>query len=411
MPGFIVSPSQEPLLACLEYGPHREPCVPVAEQGNDLIDCPTCHREHVPHTPPSSPNDTPLSCTEPYEACPSTSCALLLVDRKIKAYQAKVLPTEHRNPLGSHAPAFRNGSISRVKLACSNQPMDRMNPLHQVSSASGDDDMTLIDSRCPSSRSSGGVTLVNDLPSDDRQVKAHSTATNNYKQQKIAMSPQSATQNSSPKLPAFKFFRLRASRNAVADAPSRLRAPSKSDDASLPRLSVTGRQISSPTPIGSSAVPDIAALPRGYKQSKTKSWPGPCSQLPGPEILSMPKASARSKSHKCDFTRTICREGKARYDDGMPNCENCLSNSDTYSFNNFSSCLQPLKEHARGEVAMDGQQAATTEEECSHFSDYSTDEDDDDEKLPPTIRLPSSLGRLSQRSKTRLSLSGLFSRS
>lgn len=407
MPCLIVPRSQE-LLARPEYGPDREPCVPV---GNDLSECRTCHREHVPHTPPSSPNDTPLTCTEPHDTCPSNFCALLLVDRKIEAHQTRMLPSEYSNPLGSHAPAFRNDNVPRMKIACSDESMHGMTPLRQVSSASGDDDLTMMNSRCPSSRSSGAITLVDELPSDNREAKAHSTATSHHNQHKVALSGQSGTTISSPKSPTFRFFSLRSSREAIADAPSRFCTPSKSDDASQPRLSVTGRQISSPTLIGSSAIPDIAALPLEYKQSKTKSWPGPCSQLPRTEIFSMPKASARSKSRKCDFDRSSCREGKARCDSGMPSCEKCLSKSEICSFNKYSSCLQPLIEYARGEDAKDGQQAATMEEESSHFSDYSTEEDDDDEKPSSNARLPSSLGRLNQRSKTRLSLSGLFSRS
>lgn len=411
MPCLIVPRSQEPILAYPELDPRREPCLLAAEQGNDLIECRSCCREHVPRTPPSSPKATPSICAEPHEACPSTYCVLLLVDRKIEAHQANLSLIQHLNPLGSYPPAFNDCSISGMKLACSDEPMHRTTPLRKVSSASEDDDMTVINSRCPSSRSSGAITLVNDPPSDNREVKAHSTATDDHNQHNIALSPRTATQNSSPKSPAFNFFSLRSSREAIADAPRRLCALSKSKTASLPRPSVTGWQISSPKPIGSSAIPDIAALPLECKQSKTKSWPGPCSQLPRSDIASRHKATTRSKSHECDFACASCKEHKARCDGRISSCENCLTRGETCSFRIYSSSLQPLKEHAKGEDAIDEPHAAIMEEEHSHFSDYSTDEDDDDEMIPSNVRLPNSLGRLSQRSKTRLSLSGLFSRS
>ena len=59
---------------------------------------------------------------------------------------------------------------------------------------------------------------------------------------------------------------------------------------------------------------------------------------------------------------------------------------------------------------MDEQQAVEMEEEHSHFSDYSTEEEDDSEKVPSNGRLFNSLSRLNQRSKTRLSLGNLFSK-
>lgn len=59
---------------------------------------------------------------------------------------------------------------------------------------------------------------------------------------------------------------------------------------------------------------------------------------------------------------------------------------------------------------MDEQQAVNMEEERSHFSDYSTDEEDDGEKVPSNGRLYNSLGRLNQMSKPRLSWGNLFSK-
>ena len=72
--------------------------------------------------------------------------------------------------------------------------------------------------------------------------------------------------------------------------------------------------------------------------------------------------------------------------------------------------LQTLAEHTRGEEVMNTEQAVGMEEEHSHFSDDSTDEDDDVEIVPSNARLFNSLGRLNQRSKTRLSWSNLFSK-
>lgn len=410
MPFFSVHRSQEGILTCPDFAPRQEPCILITEQGNDLIECCTWYREQVSPTPPSSPKDTPLTCTESDEAYPSTSCALLFVDQKIQAHQANLPPIQHGNPLGSYSPAYDNGSVSGMKLVCFDEAMHRMTPLRQVSSASDDDDMTVMNSRCPSSRSSGAITLVNELSIDNREVKAHGIATNDHNQRKIALSPRAAIQHSSPQSPTSKLFGLRSSREAIANAQNRLRAPSESNDTSQPRNPATGGQISSPTPIGSSAIPDIAALPLECKQSKTKSWPGPCSQLPRPDTVSMARATERSKSRKSDFACFSRRERKARCDGGISSCGKCPSSSETCSFNIYGSSLQPLEEHKRGEDAAVEQQAATMEQEHSHFSNYSTDEDDDDERVPSRVRLASSLSRLNQKSKTRLSWSSLFSR-
>ena len=402
MPCPNVPRSQEPTLSC-SYDARREPCLPVAEQGNDLIERRTCSREHVPCAPPPSPTKcTPLTCAEPNEACPSTSCALLLVDRKIEAHHARLSPRQHRKPLSSSCfLAFKSDS------ECSNELVHRT---MQFSSASDDDDMASTNSSCPSSSSSGTNTLVNELPSD-REVDSHFTAISAHYRRKVATAPQSTTQPASPKSPTFRLFTLRSPRDAIVDSPSRFRPHSQSDDASGPRPTVAGRQISSPTPIGSSAIPDIAALPLEYKQIKTKSWPGPCSQFLGPDIISMPKATTWSISCNRDFACACCRDRKARCDGGMPSCGKYLSRSETCSSNRYTVGLQPLEEHARGEEAIDEQQAAAMEEEHSHFSDYSTDEDDDGEKVPSSVRLVNSLGRLNQRSKTRSSWGNLFSKS
>ena len=119
----------------------------------------------------------------------------------------------------------------------------------------------------------------------------------------------------------------------------------------------------------------------------------------------------RPESRKRDFTCACCREHKARCDGGKANCGKFLSRSETCSFDRHSIGLQPLKEHERVVEAMDEQQVATMEKERSHFSDDSTDEDDDGEKVSSNMRLVKSLGRLSEKSITRFSLGNLFSKS
>lgn len=94
----------------------------------------------------------------------------------------------------------------------------------------------------------------------------------------------------------------------------------------------------------------------------------------------------------------------------MPSGGTCLSRGEACSVTKYSLSLQPLEEHAKGEEDMDEQQAVEMEEERSHFSDYSTEEEDDCEKIPSNGRLFNSLGRLNQRSKTRLSWGNLFSK-
>ncbi len=394
--------SQEPILS-YPYDAQRELSILVAEQGNDLVERRTYYSENIPRAPPPSPTRcTQLICAEPDEACPSTSCVLLLVDREIEAHQARLSPIQHREPLGPYSPALSD-SVSGIKIECSDEPMHTMIPQRQFSGASDDDDTTVTSSSCPSSRSSGTNTLVNEIPCD-KEADFHSAAIGVHYRRKIATATQSAAQSSSPKSPTFSPFNSRSPRDAIADSLSRFRSPSHGNDASEPRLTVAGRQISSPAPIGSSAIADIAALSLEYKQSKTKSWPGPYSQLPGPDIVSMPKAAPWSNS--C----ASCRDRKARCDGGMPSYGKCLSRSETCSSNRYCLSLQPLEEHARGEEAIGGQQATLMEEEHSHFSDYSTDEDDGAEKVQSTVRLFNSLGRLNQRSKPRLSWSKFFSK-
>ena len=125
----------------------------------------------------------------------------------------------------------------------------------------------------------------------------------------------------------------------------------------------------------------------------------------------MPKATTWLKSRNCDFACAYYRDRKARCDGGVPSYGKCLSRSETCSSNKYTVRLHPLKEHARGREAIDEQQATAMEEEHSYFSNYSTDEDDDGEKVPSSVRLVNSLGRLNQRSKTRLSWGNLFSKS
>lgn len=403
MPYLNVPRSQVPNLSSSYYS-RRGPCVLFPEQGKDSIELLTCSKECSPPAPPPSPTKfTPSDCAEQNELDPSTSCVLLLVDQKIEAYQARLSPAQHGQPPASYFPGLMNDSVFGMKLECSDGPMHKVTPLHQISSASDDDGMTVTNSSCPSSRSSGTI------PSD-REVDHHATAIGIPYYRKLATSSQSAAQPSSPKSPTFSLFSLRSSRDATADASSRFRSISRSNDALGPRPMVTGRQISSPTPIGSSAIPDIASSPLERKQSKTKSWPGTPSQLPGLDSVGMPQATKRARPHKRDFVCAYCIKREARCDGGIPSCKPCLSREEACSFSKYDFDLQPSKEHARGEETTDEQQAVEIEEERSHFSDYSTDEEDDSEKVPSNGRLFNSLGRLNQKSKPRVSWGNLFSK-
>ena len=402
MPCLSVPRDQNPNLSC-SHNPRRGPCVLLAEQGNDLMNGRTFCVEYEPNTPPPSPTKfTPLTRAGPNEACPCTSCTLLLVDRKIEAHQARSSPVPHGKPPSSYPPTTLSDSVSRMKLEYSDDQMHNMALVCQVSSASDDDEMTVPNSKFSSSRSSGTNPLADDLPND--MVDAHFTATGVFK---IARTSQSAAQPSSPPSTNFSLFNLRSSRDAFGDAPSRYYSSSQRNDALGPRPTVAGRHSASPTPVASSAILDIAALPLEYKQAKTKSWPGPSSQLPGPDIVSMPKTTS-SKARKCDIACAQFKERKTRFGDGMSSRRTCISRSETCSINRCSVRLQPLEEHIRGDEATDHKQAATMEEDRSHFSDFSTD--DEDKERPPHVRLVNSLGRLSRRSKTRLSWGNLFSK-
>ena len=402
MPCLIVPPNQGSNLSCLR-NPRRGPCVLLAEQGNDLVNGRTYCMEYRPNTPPPSPTKfNPTSRPEPNGACSCTSCALLLVDQKVEVDQARSLPAPHSKVPSSYPPTTLSDSVSRMKLEYSDDQMHNMALTCQVSSASDDEEMTVPTSKSSSSRSSGSNPHPDDLPND--KVDAHFTANGVCR---IAETLQSAAQASSPPPTTFSLFSLRSSRNAFRDAPSRYYSSSQRNDALGPRPTVASRHSASPSPVASSAILDVTALPLVYKHAKTKSWPGPSSQLPGPDIVSMPK-TINSRARKRDINCAQFQKRKARYGDRMSSCTTCLSKSETCSFNRCSVRLQPLEEHTRGEEATDHKQAATMEEDHSYFSDFSTD--DEDTERPPHTRLVNSLGRLSRRSKTRLSWGNIFSK-
>ncbi|KAM0803389.1 hypothetical protein BDR22DRAFT_68400 [Usnea florida] len=381
-----------------------QPCVPLVEQGNDLVNGRTYFMDYEPSTPPPSPTKvTPISRLEPNGACPCTSCALLLVDQKIEADQARSSPASHSKVPSSYPPTILSHSVSRMKLEYSDDQMHNMALDRQVSSASDDEEMAVPTTKSSSSRSSGSKPLPDDLPND--KVDAHFIA--NGVCSRIAKTLQSTAQPSSPPPTTFSLFSLRSSRETFGDAPSRYCSSSHRNDVLGPRPTVASRHSASPSPVASSTILDVTASSLEYKQAKTKSWPGPSSKLPGPDIVSMPKTT-NSKARKREFNCAQFQERKARHGDGMSSCTVCLSKSETCSFNRCSVRLQPLEEYTRGEEATDHKQAATMEEDHSHFSDFSTD--DEDNERPPHIRLVNSLGRLSRRSKTRLSWGNIFSK-
>ena len=347
---------------------------------------------------------------EPNQACPSSFCARHIVHRQIEAHLSRLSPVQHRRTPPPYSPALLSDNVSGKKLKCSDQSMPRMAPTREVSSASDNGDVTATNSSRHSSRFGGANTLLNGPP-NDREANSHSTVIGVHNQHEMATSPQSGTQPSSQRSPSFSLFNLRSCREAVADAQSKFRLPSQSNDASGSRTTVTGKNISSPTPISASTIPDIAALPLEYKHCKTESWHGLNSHLPGPDTVAKHETTTMSNPCKCDFACASCRDCRAECEYSMPRCAKCLSRNETCSSNKNFGRLQPLAEHAREKEAMDEGQTAITEEEHSRFSDSSSDEDDDGRKVPSNMRLFNSLGRRSQRSKTRLSWGNLFSKS
>ena len=400
---------QEPL-SC-SHDPQLEPCVLLSEQGKDLMERHTSYREYLSRAPPPSPTKlTSFPCVEPNEASKYTFCALHLVDREIEAHDSRMSPILHRRAPRPYSPTRWSHDMSGQKLSCFDEPVHRMAPMRQVPLATDDDEMTVTNSSCHSLRSSGTSTLVNDLPGE-RDVDCYSTAVGLHTHCTTTSSLKSESQLSSSKSPNFCLFNLRSCREAIADVPSGFRFPSSSNDASRQRPPITGRHISSPRPVGSSAISDIAASPPNYKHTKTKSWPGPCRSLPVADSIRVPKATTASNSPKCDFTCACCRECTTRFNDGgMPDCSRCLPGSETCLSMKYTLNLEPLAEHARAEDVIDGEQAVTVDEERSHFSDCSTDEEDEGEKKPANARLFNSLGRFNRRSKTRMSWGNIFSK-
>lgn len=94
----------------------------------------------------------------------------------------------------------------------------------------------------------------------------------------------------------------------------------------------------------------------------------------------------------------------------MPDYSECLPGSENRPSMKSTLNLEPLAEHARAAEVTDEEQTVIVEEERSHFSDCSTDEEDGGEKMPANARLFNSLGRLNRRSKTRMSLGSIFFR-
>ena len=403
---YLLMPrSQEPL-SC-SYDPQPEPCVLLSEQGKDWME----HREYLPRAPPPSPTKlTSFTCAEPNEASKYTFCALHLVDREIEAHESRMSPILDGRTPRPYSPTRWSHDMSGQKLRCFDEPMHRMAPMRQISLATDDDEMTVTKSSCYSMRSSGTSTLVNDLPGG-RDVDCYSTAVGLHTQCTTTSSLKSRNHLSSSKSSSFCLFNLRSCREAIADVPSRFRSPSSTNDDSRPRPSITGRHISSPRPVGSSAISDIAAPPPEYKHTKTKSWPGPCRSLPAADNIRIPKATTASNSPKCDSACACCRERTTRLNDGgMPNYSRCLPGSETCLSMKYTLNLEPLAEHARTEDLKDEEQAVIVDEERSHFSDCSTDEEDEREKMPANARLFNSLGRFNRRSKTRMSWGNIFSK-
>ena len=224
---------------------------------------PTYHEDYSPQAPPPSPVIFPLfTCADHEEACPSTSATLGLLDRKIEAHQAKLSLTQDKQSSGPSSPAFLRFSKSGGKLDCSDEPMHKTPSLRQVSSASGNHNMTMTNSSFHPTRS---------------------------------ISPESLAL--SPKSSPFCLFNLQSCRKSIRDASGRFHFPSQGSNASEPRATVVDR----PTFIGSSALPDIAELPSEDKESTTNCWPGPCSQPLEPATVSMPEATTRSTSSKRYF--------------------------------------------------------------------------------------------------------------
>ena len=405
IPCLIMPRSQEPLFC--SYDPQPEPCVLLSEQGKDLMERHNSYREYLPRAPPPSPTKlTSFTCTEPNEASKYTFCALHLVDREIEVHQSRMSPILHRRAPRPYSPARWTHDMSGQKLKCVDEPMHKTAPMHQVSLAPDDDDeMTVTNSRCYSLTSSGTNTLVNDHPGG-REVDCYSGV---HTQRTTTSLLKSRSQLSPSKSPNFCPFNLRSCQEAIADVPSTFRFPSSSSETSRPRPSITGRHISSPRPVGSSAISDIAASPPEYKHTKTKSWPGPCRSLPAADSVSIPKATTASRQRKCDFACACYRERTTSFDDGgMPNASKCLPGSETCPSMKYSLNLEPLAEHVRAEEVIAEEQAVPVEEERSHFSDCSTDEDEDGEKMPVNARLFNSLGRLNRRSKIRVSWGNIF---
>ena len=168
---------------------------------------PTSHEECLPQAPPPSPTKfSLLDCAQHEEACPSPSCTLRLIDRKIEAHQARLSPTQdkHSSP---YSPSLLHVNVSGRKLGRSMGPMHRMTSLHQVSSARGNHVMTMTNSSYHSTRSSGTDSLV-------------------------------LTPKSSP----FCVSNLQSCRKAIGEPPGRFRCPSQDRDAPETRPTITRRR-------------------------------------------------------------------------------------------------------------------------------------------------------------------------
>ena len=400
-PSLAMPPRIQRPIFSFSYDAWRELCLLVLEQINDLMEFPTSYKDYLPRTPPPSPTRfDPSTCGNLDEAGLLTPCALHLVDRKIEAHQARLLTIQR-----SRCPPMSLRDVSGEKLERIDEQMHKMTPLRQVALASNDNDMTMTKSRCHSSRSSDSSTLV-DEPLSSGDIDQYSSS--RYRR-KLAIFPELETGpsshfNSSP----FGFSTTRSSRGAVAVTPCASCSRPQGKDGLGPCPTVTGKHASSPTPIGSSTIPNTAESPLEYEQSKAKSWPGPRSQLSGSDTMSVHRATLRSRPCECGFACACHGGSNSICKGGMSDCGCCASRSERRVLSKTGYSLRPSEELVRDVTNKD--QGSTVEDPHSHFSDDSSDGEDESGKVPSNVRLFNSLGRLNQKTKTRLSWNNLFSK-
>lgn len=321
---------------CESSVPEPETFRPYIAIAQDTYDLTECSQEFEIPGPPPSPRGTTLPVFGINEICPSRSCAMRHVDKRIsnerliqardslldedfvtgpncgnrlrdiRAFLSTLIQEKQECDIGLRNEVlymiYYHTSLRREQNGIAfpsahsdpapgedsvHQAVDcrLKSPLYQVASVSDDDGTVVNISTSTSLRCSDadilldGVTATSNPSGTSMRLSGAETLLGDFvgnddKQQKAM--EYAASPPLSPKSPVFGISSPRSPVHAILNSPGILRSPSQSSCGSQSRPSVSGRGISSPVLVGSSIDTYTAVSTSEYGPSKTKSWPGRC---------------------------------------------------------------------------------------------------------------------------------------